>query len=191
MGSGTDSILRDRRDDAALLNSVSRTALAALPLSLTLGVALPREARAGTVNPVQTFMYSLGTYNPITFGAGTNIDAVSPSYAGVYGGSSTPWYVANYGSMQGWSLGIDLNPSGSTVTNGGTIVGTGPAGTGILLPNGGVVTNLSGGSISGYVGVDVGGGAGTVTNAGSITGRRLRFLSPPVRSTTNWAAPSA
>ena len=55
------------------------------------------------------------------------------------------------------------------MTNWGTIVGTGPAGTGVLLPNGGAVTNLSSGSISGYVGVDIAGGVGTVTNAGTIT----------------------
>ena len=93
MGSGVDPIVRGRRGAAALLNSASRTTLAALSLSLALGVVPPRQARAGggTVNPVQTSTYSLGTHNPTTFGAGTNINAASPSNAGVYGGSSTPW----------------------------------------------------------------------------------------------------
>ncbi len=52
MGSGTVLILRNRRG-GALLDSVSRTTLAALSFGLALGVALPREA-GGTVNPVQT-----------------------------------------------------------------------------------------------------------------------------------------
>ena len=151
---------------------MSKTTLAALSIGLALGVALPREARAGagSVNPVQTSTYSLGTHNPITFGAGTNISAVSPSYAGVYGGSGASWTVANYGVIKGPFLGIDLASSGSTVTNWGTIGGTGAAGVGVLLQNGGTVTNRSSGSISGYVGVAVEGSAGTVTNAGSITG---------------------
>ena len=171
-----------------LLNSVSRTTLAALSLGLALGVALPGEARAGagTVSPVQTSTYILGNFNPTTFGAGTNINAASPWPAGVYGGSSVPWNIVNYGAIQGSSIGIDLNTSGSTVTNWGTIGGN--AGVGVLLPNGGAVTNQSGGSISGYAGVDITGGVGTVTNAGSITGR---VSVPPVRSTTKRAEPSA
>jgi hypothetical protein len=107
MGSGVDPIVRGRRGAAALLNSASRTTLAALSLSLALGVVPPRQARAGggTVNPVQTSTYSLGTHNPTTFGAGTNVNAASPSNAGVYGGSSTTWNVTNYGSIQGPSAG--------------------------------------------------------------------------------------
>src|SRR5271166_481352 len=147
MGFGTDSIVRGRRSAAALLNSVSRTSLAALSLGLALGVALPGEARAGagTVNPVQTSTYSLGTHNPTTFGGGTNINAATPSSVGVYGGSSTPWNVTNYGAIQGPSAGLYLRASGSTVTNWGAIRGN--AGAGIQLPNGGAVTNESGGSI--------------------------------------------
>ena len=100
--SRTGSATRRRRCDDAFLGSVSKTTLAALSIGLALGVALPREARAGagTVNPVQTSTYSLGTHNPTTFGAGTNINPASPSSAGVYGGSSVPWNVANYGAIQ-------------------------------------------------------------------------------------------
>jgi hypothetical protein len=107
MGSGVDPIVRGRRGAAALLNSASRTTLAALSLGLALGVALPRQAHAGagTVNPIQTSTYRLGTHNPTTFGAGTNVNAASPSNAGVYGGSSTTWNVTNYGSIQGPSAG--------------------------------------------------------------------------------------
>src|SRR5208337_1320567 len=100
---GTDEIVRG---DAAFLNSVSRTALAALTLGLALGVALPGEARAGcVVNPVQSVTYDLSC-SPITFGSTTNINAVGPSTTGVYGGPSMPWNVANYGIIQGGFQGI-------------------------------------------------------------------------------------
>jgi hypothetical protein len=175
MASGfwTDSITRGRRGPDALLDSASRTTLAALSFGLALGVALPREAcaGAGTVNPVQTSTYSLGTHNPTTFGAGTSINAVSPSDAGVYGGSGASWNVTNYGGIRGPSGGVELNSSGSAVTNWGTIGGNG--GVGVHFPNGGAVTNESSGSISGYAGVIIGRGTGTVTNAGSINGQAL------------------
>ena len=110
MASGfwTDSITRGRRGPDALLDSASRTTLAALSFGLALGVALPREAcaGAGTVNPVQTSTYSLGTHNLTTFGAGTSINAVSPSDAGVYGGSGASWNVTNYGGIRGPSGGV-------------------------------------------------------------------------------------
>ena len=127
MVSGAEPIMRGGRGAAGLLNSASRTTLAALSLGVALGVVLAREARAGagTVSPVQTSTYSLGTHNPTTFGAGTNIDAVSPSNAGVYGGSTTPWNITNYGRIQGPSGGLDLTSSGSTVTNWGAIGGNG------------------------------------------------------------------
>src|SRR5271166_3696339 len=157
------------RDSAAFLNSVSSTALTAFSLGLALGVALPGEASAGSnaVSPVQSFTYLLGTFNPIDFEAATQINAPD---VGVYGGSSQSWTVANYGSIRGAVLGVRLASSGSTVTNWGTIAAMGPTGVGVHLPNGGAVTNRTGGSISGYLGVYVVGASGTVTNAGSIAG---------------------
>lgn len=80
--------------------------MAALSFGFALGVALPHGASAGAVSPVQTLTYTLGMLNPITLGAGTNIDAVSPSNAGVYGGSSTPWNGTNYGKIGGPSGGF-------------------------------------------------------------------------------------
>ena len=133
--------------------------------SIELGLQGAAAQSAGVVSPTQTSTYVLGTYNPITFSAATQINA--SSNAGIYGGSSQSWTVANYGSIQGSSIGIDLTSSGSTVTNGGTISGS--ANVGVLLKNGGSVTNQSGGSISGYVGIEIGGGGGVVTNAGSIS----------------------
>jgi hypothetical protein len=71
------------RVGAAFLNSVSRTALAALSLGLGLGVVLPGEARAGcTVSPVQSFTYPL-ICNPTTFGSSTDISVAAGT--GVYG----------------------------------------------------------------------------------------------------------
>ncbi len=168
MCSRSNSIALRRRGAAPLLNSVSSTALTVFSLGLALGVVLPREAFAGSgvLGPVQTSIYVLGASNPITFGAATKIN--SSSFAGVYGSSSKIWSVANYGSIQGRGVGIDLTSSGSTVTNWGAISGT-ANGRGVLLPNGGSVTNQSGGSISGYGGVDIE-GSGVVTNAGSISG---------------------
>lgn len=168
MRSGCNSISARLGGAAPLLDSVSSTALTAFSLGLALGVALPREACAGSgaVSPVQSSTYLLGKYNPITLGAATRIN--TSSVAGVYGGSSQIWTVANYGSVQGLSVGIDLASSGSALTNWGVIRGTGASGLGVLLPNGGSVINQSSGSISGNVGIDIG-GSGAVTNAGSIS----------------------
>ncbi len=168
MGCAANSIVRSHDGSVPLLNSASRTTLAALLLGLPLGVVLPREAQAGAaVDPIQTSTYVLGKANPITFGAGTKINAASN--IGVYGGSGASWTVANYGAIRGFIQGIHLASSGSAVTNWGTIGATGATGIGVLL-SGGTVTNQSGGSINGYIGLYIGGSGGTVTNSGSISG---------------------
>ncbi len=98
MDPSTDWTPRSRFAGASLLNSVSRTTLAALSVGLALGVAVPCEARAGegTVNPSQTFTYSLGTYNPTMFGAETNINAAS----GAGGSTAAP---ARPGTSPTWA----------------------------------------------------------------------------------------
>jgi hypothetical protein len=147
MGFTIHSIAKNCRGGTPLLDSVSKTTLAALSVGLAVGVNLPREACAGAaVNPIQTSTYVLGKTNPITFGAGTKINVVSN--IGVYGGSTASWNVSNYGSIQGLLQGIHLASSGGAVTNWGTIGATGATGVGVLL-SGGAVTNHSGGSISG------------------------------------------
>jgi hypothetical protein len=98
MDSRADSIVRTHGAAAALLNSASKTTLAALSLGLALGVALPREARA--ISVVQSSTYFLIS-SPVTFDSTTNIDAVGSSNAGVYGRSGMPWNVTNYGSIKG------------------------------------------------------------------------------------------
>lgn len=144
-----------------------------------------------TVNPVQTSTYDLNaSANPITFGAGTNINAVSPYTIGVYGGFGTTWNVTNYGSIQatngvvlgggtidnktggriiGVNNGVDgLENATVTVINAGKITAA-TSGNGVLLTHG-TVNNLSGGIISGGGGVMIESGDAMVTNAGAISG---------------------
>ena len=74
-------------------------------------------------------------------------------------------------SISGLSIGVYVKyKAAGSVTNSGTISGSGTASAGIDLADGGGVTNNSTGSVSGSnFGVFVTGAAGTVANAGSIT----------------------
>jgi hypothetical protein len=76
--------------------------------------------------------------------------------------------------ISGGGDGIMLFDGAGTVTNGGTIAGTGQSGVGIALDLGGSVTNDAGGATAGLIsgsksGIAVYGAAGTVTNYGTIT----------------------
>jgi hypothetical protein len=190
MAPKTDAIVGRRHSSAALLNSVSRTALAALTMGLALGVMLPGEAHAQcVVNPVQGYTYVLSLCgNPITFGPKTNIN-INPFYptgmSGVANFYALVWNVTNLGNIQGWSqgpitAGIFIASPGSTVTNIGTINGNGANGVGVelggLLFGTGTVRNsgtiggtLDGVYISGY-------GGGAVSNSGTITGGNVGVL---------------
>ena len=152
MTPSTASIAHRPRGGAALLNSVSRTALAAPTMGLALGVR-PAERGAGAVrvNPVQSVTYDLSSAcNPITFGPATNISPPGPSANGVYGDSSMPWNVTNNGSIQGvaqgsgYYAGGSLASSGSIVTNTGTILGTGQHSIGVALSGVSIVKNNAG-----------------------------------------------
>jgi uncharacterized protein with beta-barrel porin domain len=79
------------------------------------------------------------------------------------------------GTIIGTQYGVGPSPGGNTgggtVTNWGSITGTGAYSTGIGLNGGGSVTNQPGGTVSGGAyGVSIFGNRGTVTNAGTITG---------------------
>jgi uncharacterized protein with beta-barrel porin domain len=146
--------------------SVATRAFAFVPTALAVGVSLAGPAQAGTVNPVQTTTYNLSpANNPITFGAGTNIN-VSGSDA-VDGDATTQWNVTNDGRLTGQS-GIVLQSS-STVLSGGSITGT--TFDGVFLATGGSLDNQAGGVIIGAKeGVYAKGASANVTNAGTITG---------------------
>ena len=126
MTQGTERILRGRVGAAGLLNSVSRTTLAAFSVGVALGVALPGEARAGSgpaTPPSQTTTYTLGTYNPTIFATGTSINVATGN--GVYGSPGTAWIVLNYGSVSGSPVGFQLQGANSLLTNGGAIEASG------------------------------------------------------------------
>ena len=81
------------------------------------------------------------------------------------------------GLITGSSDGVRIYGAAGTVINYGSIAGQSVAsptysGFGVYLQDGGAVTNMSGGTISGYQsGINVYGNAGTVINAGRISGQ--------------------
>lgn len=108
----------------------------------------------------------------------------------IEGGTGT---VINYGYIAGFLFdGVAMGASGSTLTNAasglitgatavygnngtvinqGSIAGTGSLGNGVLLHNGGFVTNAASASITGAnEGIQISGGAGTLINSGRIAG---------------------
>ena len=103
----------------------------------------------------------------------TTLSISSTGYlgAGVVAAGVNAYTVVNNGHVRGKYLGIGLT-GGGVVTNAGTIVSysTTTSGAGVILGNGGTVSNLAGGLIEGYYGVQVGGQAGTVNNQGVIFG---------------------
>ena len=93
--------------------------------------------------------------------------------AGVYlenGGSVTNRAGGNIG---GHSNGVFVSNAVGTVTNVGTISGTGPQSNGVYLKSGGSVTNLAGGSIQGVTRGIFTYGVTTVTNAGTIASGKI------------------
>jgi hypothetical protein len=111
----------------------------------------------------------LGGY-PTTFSdfSLTGVINVATS-VGVFGsGAGKGWTVANSGLVSGTN-GIVFNTGGlaSTVSNTGTIVGTGTSGIGALLQSGGSVQNQ--GLIQGTLqGIRVSGAAGSIGNSGTV-----------------------
>jgi Hint domain len=84
------------------------------------------------------------TYNPV-YVTGT----ITGTRSALEGAAAAAWTIANSGLIAG---------------------GTSASTAGIRLDAGGLITNQSGGTISGHDGIAIYGGAGTVVDAGSITG---------------------
>jgi hypothetical protein len=110
-----------------------------------------------------------GTYaSPLTI---TATGAVEPpaGFIGIYGSVRTGWDVVNAGLIEGQPA-LDFEGAG-TVTNFGTIVGTGDGHTGVGMSTGSVDnTGLIAGDNAVEVAFYKGGGTGTVTNSGTILG---------------------
>jgi hypothetical protein len=133
-----------------------------------------------------------GTYaSPLTITGSGGVTATN-AFDAIYGPPTQAWAIANYGTVLSTgtaaghgidlylggsvgntggliegSLGVFIKGAAGTVTNSGTIIGTGS--NGAELDQGGSVTN-TGGLIEGTKGIVFTGAAGTVTNSASIIG---------------------
>ena len=144
-----------------------------------------------TISSVLTSGYVLNT-SPLIITSTGGVETSGGT--AIYGSLAQAWTINNAGTVSGGnvsgSLGVDLR-AGGLITNTGLISGytfgariRGAAGTvtnssrisshtdGVVLFDGGQVTNMAGGQITGSsnVGVYFGGAPGTVTNAGTIAG---------------------
>ncbi|HEY7851847.1 MAG TPA: hypothetical protein VIB82_02660, partial [Caulobacteraceae bacterium] len=103
----------------------------------------------------------------------TTLSVTATGYlgAGLLAAGTNAYTVVNNGHIRGKYEGIELI-GGGAVTNAGTVLAysTTTSGTGVILGNGGTVSNLAGGLIAGYYGIQVGAQAGTVNNQGVVLG---------------------
>ena len=149
---------------------------------LIVGTTSSSVSIAGTTGTVINFgtLQSLGTLANVALnGGGSVTNGAAGAMSALITGSGTGIYinnaagtVTNFGKIASTSAtsgnGIVLEDGGS-VTNSGTVQNADIADAGVYFHNGGSLTNNKGGLISGANnGVSVRGGAGTVTNAGSI-----------------------
>jgi len=170
--------------------------LLAVPMAVTVGIALARPAHAGSTLPQATSEVVLGAGNypagdnPFVLNSGTFI-SVGSNFA-VYGNSGTAWtltnhgtiasssssdpaiefasggIVHNYGSIDGEAGGVHISADFGFLSNCGSIFAT--EGDAVFLGAGGYVSNMSSGTISGSLSaVDIVDGAGTLVNKGLLT----------------------
>ncbi len=177
----TFGVFQARAMRARLMTGAAlRTALVA-PIAAASGVALTASAHAAavTVSPVQTTTYQLSpSANPVTFGAGTNIDTTgTPPASAVTGDASTNWTITNQGTLKGGFNGVILNAPG-VVNNNGSISGN--VLYGVQAKQGATINNAVGatihaegvGIVDGTYGA-AGNQPGVVTNAGTIFGVQI------------------
>jgi hypothetical protein len=111
-----------------------------------------------------------GTYTlspPITILSITSTGFVE---SGVVSGGASTYTIVNQGSIRAQYYAVSL-AGGGVITNSGGIDALSVAkGDGIILGNGGRVTNTAAGKIIGYNGVEIGTSTGTVNNQGEILG---------------------
>jgi fibronectin-binding autotransporter adhesin len=119
------------------------------------------------INGTHTNTVALGTYPTYSDFSLTGVITVAAN-VGVFGNATKAWTVANSGLVSGTN-GLAFSSGGlaSTVSNTGTIVGTGTSGIGVLLQSGGSVQNhgLIQGTLQGF---RASGGLGIVSNFGTV-----------------------
>jgi hypothetical protein len=113
---------------------------------------------------------TVGSSSATSGATAPNGGGAGPMQAGVTNRAS----VASGALITAPSIAVDISGSAGTVTNYGTISGTGTSGSGVHLYAGGTVTNGADGATAALItgadsGVNITGAAGTVTNAGTIT----------------------
>jgi hypothetical protein len=169
--------------------------LLAVPVAVTVGVALSRPAHAGSTLPSSSSEVSLGSvnytssFNPFTLNSGTLIS--SSAVFALYGNNTAAWTVTNhgtisatssdpavefaaggvihnYGTIDGEEGGVHINADFGFLSNCGSIFST--DGDAVDLAAGGYVSNMSSGTISGSLSaVAIADSAGTLVNKGLLT----------------------
>jgi hypothetical protein len=113
------------------------------------------------------------TDNPLTITSSGSVTATASGADAIDGGSGTSWSITNDGGIaSSLGYGVNLNGTGSSIFNSGSISGQGA----VRVVSGGSVTNYAGGVIkatgtsgfSSIAGVQIS-GSGTVNNSGSIS----------------------
>ncbi|HEY2177459.1 MAG TPA: hypothetical protein VGH15_02660 [Caulobacteraceae bacterium] len=111
-----------------------------------------------------------GVYNLTSPVTTLSITASGYLAGGLMSAGVNTYTIVNDGHVRGATYGIQLAGAG-VVTNAGHIISSSTtSGVGVVMGDGGNVTNEAGAVISGYYGIDFGAQAGTVNNQGLILG---------------------